>query len=271
MLIQANSLSIPLKDKTVQCVVTSPPYFNLRNYKEDEQIGLEDTPEEYISNIAMVFREVKRVLKDDGTVFLNLGDVYRNKQLLGIPWRIALALQADNWILRSDIIWQKPDPTPSSVVDRPTVSHEYIFMFSKSMNYYYDYEAIKEPAIWAADRRADKGRIGYEGKRKGEEGTGQKSFVSIDSSGRNKRTVWTIPTYHFPGAHFATMPPKLVEPCIMAGCPVYETVLDPFVGSGTTVMVAEQWKRIGIGIDLSREYLDIAKKRRKLNQLEMFP
>tara|TARA_Y100001973_G_C5140784_1_gene302817 strand:+ start:66 stop:1052 length:987 start_codon:yes stop_codon:yes gene_type:complete len=186
-----------LADRSVNTVITSPPYFNLRNYNDEEkQLGLEDTPEEFVHNLVKVFREVKRVLRDDGTVWLNLGDSYLpNKQLGCIPFRVALALQADGWVLRQDIIWHKPNPMPESVTDRCTKSHEYIFLFSKSQKYYFDNEAIKEDVANSTEEYRSSG------------------------AKRNKRTVWTITTKPFKAAHFATFPMDLIEPCVLAGCP----------------------------------------------------
>ena len=223
----------------------------------DSQLGLEPTPEEYVSKMVEVFREVRRVLRDDGTVWLNMGDSYaasartapqnkyqeptkqgapgfvpnawnggdltpvppglKPKDLVGIPWRLAFALQADGWYLRSDIIWAKPNPMPESVTDRPTKAHEYVFLLTKSARYFYDADAVRERALWANDPRAGNGHIDYDGKRKGDAGTGQRAFVSIDPAGRNLRSVWNIPTEPFPEAHFATFPKALVEPCIKAG------------------------------------------------------
>ena len=246
---------------SVRTCVTSPPYFGLRDYGEAEQIGLEATPEAYVAEMESVFREVWRVLADDGTLWLNIGDSYgKEKQLIGIPWRLAFALQADGWYLRSDIIWAKPNPMPESVRDRPTKSHEYVFLLSKSPRYYYDHEAIKEPAIYSADRRSGEGRLTYEGKRQGDKGTGQEAFVSIVDK-RNKRDVWTINTKPFKGAHFAVMPEALVEPCVLAGSAEGDTVLDPFMGSGTVAVVANRLGRNFVGTELNPEYAEIARER----------
>ena len=187
----------------------------------DSQLGLEQTPDDYVANMVTVFREVRRVLKDDGVLWLNLGDSYvggkglKPKDLVGIPWRVAFALQADGWWLRQDIIWHKPNPMPESVTDRCTKSHEYLFMLTKSAKYYFDNEAIKEDAKWSSDKRAGEGRLTYDGKRQGANGTEQEAFVSIVDK-RNRRSVWTIPTKPFRGAHFAVMPEALVEPCLLA-------------------------------------------------------
>jgi DNA modification methylase len=254
----------------------------------DRQLGLESTPEEYVARMVEVFREVRRVLRDDGTLWLNLGDSYatgsndpksfrrdraeinithkgtaaglKPKDLCGIPWLVAFALRADGWYLRSDIIWHKPNPMPESVTDRPTKSHEYLFLMSKSERYYYDAAAIAEEAIWSDDRRAGEGRLTYGGKRQGDPGTGGEAFVKISET-RNRRTVWTVTTQPYSGAHFATFPPKLIEPCILAGCPNDGTVLDPFFGAGTTGVVCQQQHVRCIGIELNPDYCEIARKR----------
>ena len=253
-----------LPDQSVQTCVTSPPYFGLRDYGHDGQIGLEPTPAEYVAKMVEVFREVRRVLRDDGTLWLNLGDSYGvGKQMLGIPWRVAFALQADGWYLRQDIIWHKPNPMPESVTDRCTKAHEYIFLLSKSERYYFDSEAIAEPAqYFGKDNRSGKGNIRYEGKRtEGDaKANGQQSFVTINET-RNKRSVWTVTTKPYKGAHFATFPPDLIEPCIKAGCPEGGTVLDPFGGSGTTGLVAQTWGRKFILCELNPEYAQMARDR----------
>jgi DNA modification methylase len=290
-----------LADGSVNCVVTSPPYWGLRDYGHDGQIGLEQTPEAYVAEMVAVFREVRRVLADDGTLWLNLGDSYNGsgkgayadgavrlseksskqrtsvgthegsfsktiaeglkpKDLVGIPWRVAFALQADGWYLRQDIIWHKPNPMPESVTDRCTKAHEYLFLLTKSTKYYFDNEAIKEDAKWSSDKRAGEGRLTYDGKRQGANGTGQEEFVSIVDK-RNRRSVWTIPTKPFRGAHFAVMPEALVEPCILAGCPEGGTVLDPFLGSGTVAVVAQRHGREWIGCELNPAYAQIAQQR----------
>lgn len=286
LLIQSNSLYIPLADKSVNCAVTSPPYYGLRDYGVAGQIGLEQTPEEYVQKLVNVFREVKRVLREDGTLWLNLGDSYsatrwsntpsstgisrsysdiisdRNtglpaKNLIGIPWRVAFALQANGWYLRSDIIWAKPNPIPESVKDRCTKSHEYIFLLSKKSKYYYDNDVIKEPLAHPKETRrpvGSKGAWELDGRKQRENGGG--SSYSGYPNKRNKRDVWTVTTKSYKGAHYATFPPDLIKPCILAGCPEGGIVLDPFVGSGTTVMVANQNNRNGIGLDLSWKYLD---------------
>jgi DNA modification methylase len=301
-----------LPDQSVQTCVTSPPYFGLRDYGHDGQIGLEPTPAEYVAKLVEVFREVRRVLRDDGTLWLNLGDSYASsgrtdrkespgvgakqemkapgrkliweaggghnfswfipdgnggkikpKDLIGIPWRVAFALQADGWYLRQDIIWHKPNPMPESVTDRCTKAHEYIFLLSKSERYYFDSVAIAEPsAYFGKDPRSGKGNIRYEGKRtEGDAAAnGQQSFVTVNET-RNKRSVWTVTTKPFKGAHFATFPPDLIEPCIKAGCPEGGTVLDPFGGSGTTGLVAQTWGRKFILCELNPEYAQMARDR----------
>ena len=253
-----------LPDQSVHTCVTSPPYFGLRDYGHDGQIGLEPTPDAFVAKLVEVFREVRRVLRDDGTMWLNLGDSYGvGKQMLGIPWRVAFALQADGWYLRQDIIWHKPNPMPESVTDRCTKAHEYIFLLSKSQRYYFDAEAIKEPsAYFGKDARSGMGNIRYEGKRtEGDAAAnGQQSFVTINET-RNKRSVWTVTTKPFKGAHFATFPPDLIEPCVKAGCPEGGTVLDPFGGSGTTGLVAQTWSRKFILCELNPEYAQMAQNR----------
>lgn len=267
-----------LNDNSVNCIVTSPPYFGLRDYGVDGQMGLEQTPDEYVNGMVELFREARRILRDDGTLWLNLGDSYaarsfgdcgfndgvpssiKPKDLIGIPWRVAFALQTDGWYLRQDIIWHKPNPMPESVRDRCTKAHEYIFLFSKSPKYYYDHEAIKEPTIYKvggshSDKKQgefnDKGVI---------PGSGQRSFRAIRNF-KNKRSVWTVPTNSFKGAHFATFPLDLIEPCILAGCPVGGTVLDPFGGSGTTAIAAMNNNRKSILIELNPDYVEICKQR----------
>ena len=284
----------------MNCCVTSPSYYGLRDYGVDGQIGLEQTPDEYIKKLVDVFREVKRVLRDDGTLWLNLGDSYagsgmgaanypesasekqlsnhgsttasgraafipnglKPKDLIGIPWRVAFALQADGWYLRSDIIWAKPNPMPESVKDRPTKSHEYIFLLSKLRKYYYDYESIKETCVNgdSTSPRGSRGTSPNAGRRKQDQ-TGNRTYTGFNDryepvAKRNKRDVWTITPKPYRGAHYATFPSDLVEPCILAGCPEEGIILDPFVGSGTTIMVARNNNRHGVGLDLSWKYLN---------------
>ena len=381
-LYQADARSLPLPDNSVDCVCTSPPYWGLRDYElEEEGIGLEPTTEAYCANMVEVFREVWRVLKPSGTVWMNLGDSYNEKDLVGIPWRVAFALQADGWYLRSDIIWSKPNPMPESVTDRPTKAHEYIFLLTKSSQYYYDADAIRERLLPSSVSRLQQDVANQVGTTRGhggqktngnlkaagniEQGRNKRSVWEIDSKypdatydgggtglkghsghykadgslidhplGKNKRTVWEVTTQPYKEAHFATFPEKLVEPCILAGSSekgvcaqcgkpwerivelteeyaalinsgkawrtnegkpdaytnrqpkkhpqnvppkhntigweptctcnadvVPATVLDPFVGSGTTLAVAQKFGRKSIGTDLNREYLNLAKMR----------
>jgi len=284
-----------LEPESVQVCVTSPPYWGLRDYGHAEQLGLERTPDEYVGKLVEVMREVRRVLRDDGTLWLNLGDSYTSttkgsggtsakqvskagsfhngsqrlipdtkpKDLVGIPWRVAFALQADGWWLRSDIIWAKPNPMPESVTDRPTKSHEYLFLLSKRERYYYDADAIKEPALFGPSRPRDgvapQGRkmLGHFGGFRG----GSRANDGDPSVGRNRRTVWTIPTQPYAGAHFAVMPEALVEPCILAGSKPRDLVLDPFAGAGTVGVVSLRHGRRFVGCELNPEYVKLAKNR----------
>jgi DNA modification methylase len=253
-----------------QTCVTSPPYFGLRDYGHDEQIGLEETPDEYIKAMVEVFRCVWDVLEDDGTLWLNIGDSYagnnsrasnngragfgnprekvvnrtgeglKTKDLIGIPWMLAFALRADGWYLRQDIIWHKPNPMPESVQDRCTKAHEYIFLMSKSQKYHFDHVAIKEPI----------------------KGDGESDEMA------NKRSVWTVPVKPYTGAHFAVFPTELIEPCILAGAPVGGIVLDPFMGSGTTAQVAQSLGRQYLGCELNENYKPLQKKRLSQMSLE---
>jgi len=298
-----------LPDGRVNCCVTSPPYFGLRDYGVDGQIGLEETPEQYISKLVEVFREVRRVLRDDGTLWVNIGDSYaslprggrkespgvgatqaigpihravkwgsgggtnfhwelpggiKQKDLIGIPWMLAFALRADGWYLRQDIIWHKPNPMPESVRDRCTKAHEYIFLLSKSPKYYFDAEAIKEPATGRPS--GNKGKSwGTNETRVRADGAGKvettRGIPYAGAETRNRRSVWTVSTKPFKGAHFATFPPDLIEPCVLAGCPEGGLVLDPFSGSGTTGMVANQHGRNAILTELNPEYAEIATSR----------
>jgi len=290
-----------LEGQSVNCVVTSPPYFGLRDYGHDGQIGLEASPDAFVAKLVEVFREVKRVLRDDGTVWLNLGDSYasstkgsggkngnlntpsgnnepayfshprkfnhdvKDKDLLGIPWRVAFALQADGWYLRQDIIWHKPNPMPESVTDRCTKAHEYIFLLSKSPRYYFDSEAIKEPAVSELQPRKRPNGLSVE--------DGKKLGVYRPNCGvsetRNRRSVWTVTTKPYKGAHFATFPPDLIRPCILAGCPKDGTVLDPFGGSGTTAQVALEEGRKAVLCELNTDYIALAHKRLEGLQLRI--
>jgi DNA modification methylase len=316
-----------MQSESVQCVITSPPYWGLRDYKVAEQIGLEETPEEYVAVLVAVFREVRRVLRKDGTLWLNMGDSYarspargvkfqagdstyltnvqanegnrgpsvppglKEKDLVGIPWRVAFALQADGWWLRSDIIWSKPNPMPESVTDRPTKAHEYLFLLSKQARYFYDAEAIAEPGVTGDLRKPyAPGQVDARGNGHDRGGgmprtAGKHSKMSKQSSGyrivenvarareegadhdnpfgatRNKRSVWEIATVPFPGAHFAAFPEELVRPCVLAGSKPGDVILDPFCGAGTVGIVALHHERRFIGIELSGAYIDMARTR----------
>jgi site-specific DNA-methyltransferase (cytosine-N4-specific) len=334
--------------ESVHCVVTSPPYWGLRDYgtglwdggdpdcdhtrppggtgadpkyganrgnaggaptpmgdtcvycgarRVDQQLGLEPTPDAYVQNMVEVFREVRRVLRRDGTCWLNLGDSYNAnvgagfnanarigqqdtrvasglppKNLLGMPWRVAFALQADGWYLRSDIIWAKPNPMPESVTDRPTKAHEYLFLLTRSPRYFYDADAIREkvdqPTRYAGTFRHGKYVNNSTYNNSGSLGPGEEVYTELDGhTGRNRRSVWEIATEPYPAAHFATFPQALVEPCVKAGCPEGGTILDPFMGSGTTALVARKHGRRSIGIELNLEYADLAARR--LSQLSL--
>jgi DNA modification methylase len=301
-----------LPDGSVQCCVTSPPYFGLRDYGVDGQIGLEPTVDAYVAELVSVFREVRRVLRDDGTLWLNLGDSYagswgahsrghdapgnleggsmlsarqiqaapkgtktgsirgegiKPKDLIGVPWMVAFALRADGWFLRSDIIWAKPNPMPESVRDRPTKAHEYLFLLTKNARYYWDADAVREEGKSESEARYANGYKSF--------GAGQFEGSPADRrtakeipaeklahlTGRNIRSVWTIATHAYPGSHFATFPPALVEPCIKAGTKEGDTVLDPFFGAGTVGLVADRLGRDCIGIELNPEYAAMARKR----------
>jgi DNA modification methylase len=330
-----------LADGSVHCCVTSPPYFGLRDYGNAAQIGLEPTPAEFVAQLVEVFREVRRVLRDDGTLWLNLGDSYaskaggysdtgsrgttscpsigagtmasvvkghlrtppeglKSKDLIGIPWRVAFALQADGWYLRQDIIWHKPNPMPESVRDRCTKAHEYVFLLSKSERYFYDLEAMQEPAVaeHLAGNKSHKSQTAYQAgderlrtkagltaycerqrskrdsfkrddSKRAEVIPGQtvgthradREESAYDTATRNKRSVWTIATKPFSEAHFATMAPELAETCIKAGCPEGGTVLDPFGGAGTTGLVADQLQRHAVLCELNADYIAIARRR----------
>jgi DNA modification methylase len=349
-LIQGDALTIlkTLPDKYINCCVTSPPYWNLRDYeilpsewaevtyspmaglprirvpKWTGCLGLEPTPEMFVGHIVEIFREVRRVLRDDGTLWLNFGDCYtpsapgtmgdnihidgtkeatkrarkimrpqipeglKPKNLVGIPWRVAFALQADGWYLRSDIIWHKPNPMPESVTDRPTKSHEYLFLLSKSRKYCYDLEAIKEPAVYSGNNngvgfghgtdKTERNRVRCcsfkrrvnESPPPGQPNNHRDNREDISyCDTRNKRTVWTVPTHSFSEAHFATFPPKLIEPCILAGCPNGGIVLDPFMGAGTAALVAIELGRNYLGIELSEKYIKLEEKRISEVQIRM--
>jgi DNA modification methylase len=328
-----------LPDASVHCCVTSPPYWGLRDYGHDGQIGLEPTPEAYVARMVEVFREVRRVLREDGTLWLNLGDSYaaqrsgtampaetlaggcggkvvdgrgnrgradveldavdgrarratgsgpshrdaaaiglKHKDLVGIPWRVAFALQADGWWLRQDIIWHKPNPMPESVRDRCTKAHEYVFLLTKSQRYYYDAQAVSEPAADPSGYKYKRGTYkamqaaalaegtAFDGPTRQHIGNTRVDgkhvhYAAGHGSNRNRRSVWTVTTKPYSGAHFAVMPADLVEPCIKAGCPEGGTVLDPFAGSGTTLAVAASQGRNGIGIELNPDYIPLIRQR----------
>lgn len=260
-----------LPERHVHTAITSPPYYGQRDYGHNQQIGSEAAPELYVERIVEVMRALRRVLRDDGTLWLNLGDKYQDGSLLGMPWRVALALMQDGWILRSDIIWHKPNAMPHSAKTRPTHDHEYLFLFSKSHTYYYDADAIREPhKTFSAESKMRGGR-GHFGKRGGTPEAGKNSGnanlhdgrwdQAFHPLGRNRRTVWSIPLGKFREAHFAVFPMGLVEPCILAGSPPDGIVLDPFFGSGTTGLVALNRRRRFIGIDTNQDYCRIAQKR----------
>lgn len=291
-----------LPSESARCIVTSPPYWGLRDYGAEGQVGLEATPEEYVEKLVRVFREAHRVLAEDGTLWLNLGDSYagswgargrsdgtnaprpdlegkygttapnrhgyaswgvKPKDLMGMPWRVAFALQADGWYLRSDIIWAKPNPMPESVTDRPTKAHEYLFLLSKSERYYYDHKAIKEPTSRPELVGRRNGHMGntIKGDPTRPDGRRPSGAAITHRDDRNKRTVWTVPTRPYPEAHFATYPPELIAPCILAGSQPGDTVLDPFNGSGTTGQVALELGRSYIGIELNPGYVRLTEKR----------
>lgn len=287
-----------LPDHSVNCCITSPPYYKLRDYGNAAQIGLEKTPEEYIQKLVGIFHEVHRILKDDGTLWLNIGDSYatstqgcKPKDLIGIPWELAFALRADGWYLRQDIIWHKPNAMPESVKDRCSKAHEYIFLLSKSQHYYFDSESIKTIAITEENRPPGVQRnrdYNYNSKENNNPGAYMKcQYVGgrkrksqnldknnpmqrtntdrtyIPSGKANKRSVWSVCTSPFKGAHFAVFPPLLIVDCIKAGCPEGGIVLDPFMGSGTTAVVARKYNRNYIGIELNPQSIDLANDRIK--------
>lgn len=252
-------------------IVTSPPYFGQRNYGVSGEIGSEETPSDYVSRLAAVFRDAWHTLRDDGTMWLNIGDKYLNGHLLGLPWRVALALIDDGWILRSDIIWHKTNAMPHPVKSRPTTDHEYIFLFSKCRSYFYDSDAIREPHITFSENSKMRGGRNHLGKRGGTPETGKNSGNSnlhdarwdqaFHPKGRNKRTVWPVPLGKFREAHFAVFPEKLIQPCILAGSPRNGVVLDPFFGSGTTGVVSLKNGRRFIGVEINLDYCDMAARR----------
>ncbi len=280
--------------QSARMCVTSPPYYGLRDYGgEEKQIGQEKTPEEFVDELVSVFREVRNVLTDDGTCWVNLGDSYYNyrpgkgqsypkqsvsktkqdlpdkcskrgnkldglkeKDLIGIPWLFAFAMRKDGWYLRQDIIWHKPNPMPESVKDRCTKSHEYIFLFSKNKKYFYDNEAIKEPAKDWGTRDRTNGKYHNTGT-----GLAPHSGLSKSYDRKNKRSVWSVTNKPYREAHFATYPPDLIEPCIKAGSEVGDTIIDPFMGSGTSAMVAKSLGRYYLGCELHEDYGNLIQKR----------
>lgn len=268
-----------LPDESIHCCVTSPPYYALRDYGADGQIGQEDTPEEYIQRLVEVFSEVKRVLRPDGTLWLNIADTYcksvkqgaKQKDMLGIPWRLALVLRQDGWYLRSNIIWEKANPMPESVTDRCTRSYEHIFQLSKSKHYYFDKDAIAEPVKDSTLQRLHGGCSGNGKYSQGVPGQTVQTICRPRKAGdipdealpthRNKRDVWHINTGAYSGKHFAVFPVKLAETCILAGCPEGGIVLDPFFGSGTTGLAAKRNKRHYLGIEINPDYCQLAEER----------
>jgi site-specific DNA-methyltransferase (adenine-specific) len=260
-----------LPSELIDCTVTSPPYFRQRDYTGNDQIGLEQTPEEYIERLIGVFRECLRVTKSTGCLWLVLGDKYVDGEQLGMPWRVALALKEIGWRLRSDVIWHKPNAMPSSVKTRPTVDHEYIFFFTKSKDYFYDADAIREPHVTFSENSKMRGGRGHFGKRGGtpEQGKNAGDLNLHDArwdqafhpKGRNKRTVWSISLSKFRDAHFAVFPESLVETCVKASCPEEGVVLDPFSGSGTVALVANRLQRHYLGIDCVTNYCEMARQR----------
>ncbi len=257
----------------VQCIVTSPPYFWHREYSDDDELaeqefGREEEPSTYVHKLVFLFEELRRILKDDGTLWLNLGDTYRKEQLLGIPWRVALGLQDAGWILRSEIIWHKPNAMPSSVKNRPTTAHEHIFLFSKTKDYLYNTDAIREPHVTFSETSKMRGGRNHFGKRNGTPENGKNGGnhnlhdgrwdQAFHPLGRNKRTVWDIPLGKFRDAHFAVFPENLVKTCILAGTNEGDLVLDPFMGSGTTACVAKKLGRHFLGMELIPKYAEMA-------------
>jgi len=257
-----------LETESIQSVITSPPYWGLRDYGHAEQIGLEKNPNEYINNMVKIFDEVLRVLKKDGTLWLNIADSYssisdskiglKNKDLVGIPWMLAFALRMNGWYLRQDIIWSKPSPMPEPIKDRCTKSHEYIFLLTKSSKYYFDYEAIREPRVSTGNNHQFGGKKYNDPNNLIYDSVG--SIYKSDGM-RNKRDVWNVASKPFKGAHFAVMPELLVEPCLLAGSKPNDTILDPFAGSGTVGVVAKKHNRNFIGIELNADYAKIANDR----------
>lgn len=259
--------------ESVDCIVTSPPYFGHRRYSDGDrrELGREVDPATYVSALVACLMETRRALRADGTLWLNLGDTYRDGRLLGVPWRVAHALQDEGWILRSDIIWHKPNAMPHSVKNRPTHDHEYLFLFSRSASYRYDADAIREEHVTFSSRSRMKGGRRHLGQRGGtpeagkNRGDGNLHDARWDQyfhpKGRNKRTVWSVPLGKCRDAHFAVFPERLIEPCILAGCPAGGMVLDPFMGAGTTGLVSRRLGRHFVGFELIAEYVELARRR----------
>jgi DNA modification methylase len=256
---------------SIDTVVTSPPYFRQRDYTSDQQIGIETTPQQYLQNMLSVTGELFEIVGAGGSLWIVIGDKYIDGQLLGMPWQLALAMKDQGWILRSDVIWHKPNAMPSSVKSRPTTDHEYVFFFSKSKDYYYDADAIREPHVTFSEHSKMKGGRRHFGKRGATPEAGKNGGnnnlhdarwdQAFHPNGRNKRTVWSIPLSKFRGAHFAVFPETLVENCIRATCPPNGIVLDPFSGSGTTAVVATKLDRQFVAIDCVEQYCQMARQR----------
>ncbi len=260
-----------LPDESIDCVVTSPPYYRQRHYDSKRELGQESDPQEYVSRLVEIFEEVHRTLKPEGSIWVVLGDKYLRGRQLGMPWRVALGLQDAGWLLRADVIWHKPNAMPSSVTTRPTTDHEYIFFFTKQAQYYYDADAIREPHVTFSESSRMKGGRRHFHQRNGtpEKGKNQGNQNLHDGrwdqafhpKGRNKRTVWSIPLSKNRDAHFAVFPEALVATCIQAGCPKRGVVLDPFLGSGTTAIVAKQLGRDFVGIERAAKYCNMSRRR----------
>lgn len=262
-------VSIPAR--SVDVTVTSPPYFQQRDYGANTQLGQEASPRAYVDRLVAILGEVRRVTRESGTMWLVLGDKYDRGRLLGLPWQVALAAQDEGWILRSDVIWHKPNAMPSSVKNRPTVDHEYLFLFAKTLDYFYDADAVREPHVTFTDRSRMRGGRNHffqrgstpeKGKNAGDSNLHDARWdQAFHPLGRNKRTVWSIPLSKFRDAHFAVFPERLVETCLRATCPPDGTVLDPFMGSGTTGLVALRLGHAFLGIDCQNEYCEMARRR----------
>ncbi|TVS16607.1 MAG: site-specific DNA-methyltransferase [Planctomycetaceae bacterium] len=260
-----------IPDQTVDTIVTSPPYYLQRNYQSESQIGQEKTPEQYVDRLVAIFTECHRAVKSSGSLWLVLGDKYVDGRLLGMPWRVALALGQAGWILRSDVVWHKPNAMPSAVKNRPTTDHEYVFFLTKSSQYYYDADAIREPHVTFSENSRMKGGRNHFFQRDGTPEAGKNQGnpnlhhgrwdQAFHPKGRNKRTVWSIPLSKFRDVHFAVFPESLVQTCLLASSPEGGLVLDPFLGSGTTALVAKQLGRHYLGIDSNKDYCRMARRR----------